>query len=300
MNTMVNKGLIIFVAFAAITFASEIEDVEQKKRGAGKANALNAILTGAQKTDYNFNIYPSGQNPSQTYQSQVPNSFYPSQTASQYYSSSNSPESSISSAQHTQVSPQTTQSQFVPINFVPNPGYQSKYQLLPQKSNGNVQLAIIQQPSISSAPMIQYPHSFFAPNPATHIGQSTLFGPLSHGHFSFAPSYQPLQFSSHFLSQPSGMVVLPQPHPTLYNNLVYPNPTQSFYNYYPSSSQAKYSYASGASPSNEYEKLQSSVPQSSPKEDTGNYVQNPDYVPSSDSNSGYKSSYNTRTSYAKI
>ncbi|CAH2090270.1 unnamed protein product [Euphydryas editha] len=296
--TIQDKDLSIFVAFATLTFASEIDDAEQKKREAGKSNGLNAIPTGAQKSDYPYNIHSqtsSPQNPIQSYQNQIPNSFYPSQTSSQYFSS-NHPESSISNTQHTHVSPQPTQSQFIPINFVPNPGYQSKYQVIPQKQN--LQLAILQQPTISQAPILHYPHTFYSPNPANHIGQSTLLG-LGQSHFSFGPSFHPLSFSGHFLSQPSTMVVLPQSHPSLYNNLVYPNPTQSFYNYYPSPSQAKYSYSSGASPSNEYEKLQTSVQQSVLKEDNGVNVPSADYITSSDSNSGYKNIYNSRNTYTK-
>lgn len=288
----------IFVALSALTFASEIEDNEQNKRGAGKANVLNAIPTGAQKTDYSYNIYSqtsSPQNLGQNYQSQVPNSFYPSQTPSQYFTS-NSPEASVSNALHTHASPQTTQSQFVPINFIPNPGYQSKYQVIPQKPN--VQLAILQQPPISQTPMLQYPHTFYSPNPANHFGQSPLFG-LGQGHFSFGPSIHPLPFSGHILSQQPTMVVLPQSNPSLYNNLVYPHPTQSFYNYYPLPSQAKYSYASGVTPSNEYEKLQTSVQESILKEDNRVNVQSADYITSSDSNSGYKNTYNSRNTYTK-
>ncbi|XP_045451899.1 uncharacterized protein LOC123660924 [Melitaea cinxia] len=295
--TIQDKDLSIFVAFAALTLASEIEENEQKKRGAGKANVLNAIPTGAQKTDYPYSVYSqtsSPQNPGQSYQSQVPNSFYPSQSPSQYFTSNN-PEIPVSNGLPTHASPQTTQSQFVPINFIPNPGYQSKYQVIPQKPN--VQVAILQQPSISHTPMLQYPHTFYSPSPVNHIGQSPVFG-LGQSHFSFGPSIHPLPFSGHILSQQPTMVVLPQSNPSLYNNLVYPNPTQSFYNYYPLHSQAKYSYTSGAPQSNEYEKLQTSVQESFLKEDRVN-VQSPDYVTTSDSNSAYKNTYNNRNTYTK-
>ncbi|XP_034832929.1 uncharacterized protein [Maniola hyperantus] len=302
---MVKKGFFIIAAFVALALASE-EDNEQKKRGAGKANTLNAIPTGAQKPDYTYSIYgqsPSAQSsPSQPYQSQVPNSFYPNQIASQYYTSSNNPDQSTSNALHTQVNSninsqiaQPSQSHFVPINFIPNPGYQLKYQIQSPKPSGNLQFAFIQQPSMQPSSLIQYPHSFFSPSHTNHVApQSAIFG--SPGHFSFAPALQPLSLGGSFLGQPS-MVVLPQTHTGLYNNLVYPNPSQSFYNYYPSTSQAKYSYASGPPITQSTDQAQSSIPQSVTKED--NIIsQSSEYSPS-DTSSGFKNSY-TRSTYSKL
>ncbi|XP_023950726.2 uncharacterized protein LOC112054993 [Bicyclus anynana] len=300
---MVKKGFFIFAAFAALALASEIEDNDQKKRGAGKTTTLNAIPTGAQKPDYTYSIYaqsPSAQSsPTQSYQSQVPNSFYPSQIASQYYAPSNNADAPPSHL-HTQVSPnvnsqipQHTQSQFVPINFVPNPGYQSKYQIVSPKPSGNVQFAILQQPAIQPSSILQYPNTFYSSGHTNHIApQSAILG--SQGHFSF-PSFQPLSLGGSFL-QPS-MVVLPQGH-GLYNNLVYPNPTQSFYNYYPSALQAKYSYASGPTVSQSTDQSQNTISQSVTKEDSTS-AQSSDYITPSDTSSGYKNAY-TRSTYSKI
>ncbi|CAH2258796.1 uncharacterized protein LOC120631715 [Pararge aegeria] len=305
---MVKKGFFIFAAFAALVLASEIEDNEQKKRGAGKTNTLNAIPTGAQKPEYTYSIYTQSANaqsiPSQSYQSQVPNLFYPSsQVASQYYAPSNNPDTSTSNSLHTQVTPninsqvaQHTQPQFIPINFIPNPGYQSKYQILSPKQSGSLQLAFVQQPAIQPSQILQYPHSFFSPSHSNLITtQNGILG--SQGHFSFSPTLQPLSLGGSFLGQPS-MVVLPQGHSGLYNNLVYPNPTQSFYNYYPSHSQAKYSYASGQTVSQSNDQAQSTIPQSITKDDSIS-AHNSEYITPSDSSSGYKNSY-TRSTYSKL
>lgn len=294
----------IFVAFAALAFASEIEDSEQKKRGAGKANPLNAIPTGAQKPDYTYSIYGQSSSaqssPGQSYQGQVPNSFYPNQVASQYYVPSNNPDPSTSNSLHTQVTPninpqiaQPTQSQFIPINFIPNPGYQAKYQIVSPKPSGHVQLAIM-QPAIPSSPIFQFPQSFFSPSHPNHVApQNSFLG--SPGHFSFGTAFPPLSLGSSFLGHPS-MVLLPQSHTGLYNNLVYPNPTQSFYNYYPSTSQAKYSYTSGATVSQPNDQTQNTVPQTITKEENIS-SQSSEY--SASENSGYKNPY-TRSTYSKI
>ncbi|CAH0726937.1 unnamed protein product, partial [Brenthis ino] len=288
--TIQDKDLTIFITFAALVLASEIEDAEQKKRGAGKANPLNSIPTGAQKPDYTYNIYsqtPSSQSgPSQNYQASS-NSFYPSQSASQYYASGNNADISSSYTSQPQVSSQNSQSHFVPINFVPNPGYQTKYQFVSQKPNSNV-LAVLQQPSA----MLQYSNGFYSPNPTNHVNQGSLLGPLAHGQLGFGPNIHPLSF----LSQPT-MFVLPQSHASLYNNLVYPNHASNFYNYYPSTSQIKYSYTPGPpiSQPSEYEKVQTSISQSISKEEHG-AIQNADYTSATNANSAY----NGRSAYSKI
>ncbi|XP_059062908.1 uncharacterized protein LOC131855627 [Achroia grisella] len=312
---MVQTELLVVITFAVLVCGNEVEDVEQKKRGAGKGTSLNSIPTGVQKPEYTYSIYsqsPSAINnsPSSTYQSsnpsyqsQVPNSFYPSQNA-QYYSSSNlPPDGSYQQSPQINVIPPTTSPQFVPLNFVPNSGYQAKYQLVPSKaSNGNIQLAIIQQPtSFPSPAFLQYPQSLLSTNPNQIQGQQNPFGAISpHGQINVGAGFQPLSLGGPYLGQQSAMLLLPQPNPSLYNNLLYPNPVQSFYNYYPSNTQAKYSVAYGAAPqSSEYDKLQAPpISQSLPKEDSD--VNNNEYV-SSDVNT-YKSAYATgrSSSYGKL
>lgn len=294
----------MFLVFIALILANEIEDGDQKKRGAGKANPLNAIPTGAQKPDYTYNIYqqsPSASNiPSQNYQSQAPNSFYPNQESSTYYSSANSVDTASSHPTQTQTnySPQPVQSQFIPINFIPSPGYQSKYQIIPTKSS--IQLAFLQQPQYHTSPIAQYPHSLYSPTPSSHITPPNipLFNSFGSPGYNIAPHFQPYSLA-HGINQPSAMILLPQTNPSLYNNLVYPNPSQSFYNYYPSQSQAKYSYSSGAV-GTDYEKGQTSVSQNIPKEDNDVSVQNSEYITPSDTNNGYKSSYSRRSTYNKL
>ncbi|XP_072934039.1 uncharacterized protein [Epargyreus clarus] len=308
---MARREILIILVCVTLVYASEAEESEQKKRGATKTTALNAIPTGAQKPDYTYNIYsqnPSTSSPSsQSYQAQVPNSFYPNQ-ASQYYLSGNQHTENVAThAPHQQinyVTPQPT-SQFVPLNFIPNPGYQTKYQLPPPKSNGNIQLAIIQQPShFPSSPFLQYPQSLFSSTPTNQVGHpNPLINSVSpQGHFNYPQSYQPLSLGNPYLSHPSAMVVVPQASPPLYNNLLYPSSAQSFYNYYPSNSQAKYSYY-GATPASqsEYDKGQSSVSQSGQKEENDLSIQNAEYITPADATS-YKSAYSGSrpTSYNKI
>lgn len=288
---------------------SEIDENEQKKRGAGKTS-LNAIPSGAQKQDYTYSIY--SQNPSShsnqanaAYQSQVPNSFYPTQGGGQYYTNpqneNNSPYSP--QPQYNLIPPAST-SQFVPINFVPNPGYQSNYKIVPSKSpNGNVPLAILQQPSpFPSHSVVPYPQ-FFTPNPTNQV--NPIHSIPSQGHFNIAPNYQQLSLGNPYLGNPSAMLLLAQPNPSLYNNLLYQNPVQSFYNYYPNNSQAKYSLSYGPSSppqSNDYEKLQGPITQSVPKEDNDISAQNTEYLSPSDPNSNYKTVYSASrpTSYSKL
>lgn len=300
----------MFVAFAALVCANEVEDGEQKKRGAGKASSLNSIPTGAQKPEYTYQVYtqnPNSQASPSSYQAQVPNSFYPSQSSNQYYTIPNQPgEVSSGYSPQPQISliPPPTPSQFLPINFVPNAGYQSKYQIIPSKSsNGNLQLLIQPPQSYQSSPFLQYPQSYFSPNPGNQINsQQGQFQLSPQGQYHVAPQYQ-LPLSQPYLGQPSTMLLLAQPNS--YNNLLYPgqNPAQSFYNYYPSSAQQKYnlSYGSSPPPSVEYEKVQGPVSQSLPKEDNDIVSQGSDFVPS-DSNASYKTAYATGRSgtYSKL
>ncbi|KAF9801138.1 hypothetical protein SFRURICE_005732 [Spodoptera frugiperda] len=305
--------LLIFVAFATLACCTEVEDVEQKKRNAGKATSLNSIPTGAQKQDYTYSIYTqnpnsqSGSTSPSSYQSQVPNSFYPSQASSQYYSSPNTPSESSSSSSYTQQQPQInllpppTTSQFVPLNFVPSPGYQSKYQIVPSKSNGNIQLAFLQQPtSYPTQPIVPYAPQLFSPAPTNQISphQTPLINPLPQGHYN-VPNYQTLPLGGSYLGQPSTMLLFAQPNPSPYNNLLYQNPVQSFYNYYPTNAQSKYNvqYVSQGS-TTEYEKLQGPVSQSVPKEDN-DIAHSSEYTSSSDSNS-YKNAYSASRNYAKL
>lgn len=287
--------------------------MEQKKRNAGKATSLNSIPTGAQKQDYTYSIYTqnpnsqSGSTSPSSYQSQVPNSFYPSQASSQYYSSPNTPSESSSSSSYTQQQPQInllpppTTSQFVPLNFVPSPGYQSKYQIVPSKSNGNIQLAFLQQPtSYPTQPIVPYAPQLFSPAPTNQISphQTPLINPLPQGHYN-VPNYQTLPLGGSYLGQPSTMLLFAQPNPSPYNNLLYQNPVQSFYNYYPTNAQSKYNvqYVSQGS-TTEYEKLQGPVSQSVPKEDN-DIAHSSEYTSSSDSNS-YKNAYSASRNYAKL
>lgn len=260
---------------------------------------MNAIPTGAQKPEYTYSIYqsPSSQ-PSQSYQSQVPNSFYPNQTPSQYYTSPNSPnEATPAYPQQPQLNllPPSSSSQYLPFNFVQNTGFQPKIQLVPTKaSNGNIQLAILQQPSFPQHSAVPYPQ-LFSPHPSGQVNHQS----QPYQQFN-VPNYQPLSFGGPYVGQPSTMFFVTQPNPSLYNNLLYnPNPVQSFYNYYPSHSQAKYNVAYGSQQSNEYEKLQGPITQAVPKEDNDISIHNNEYITPSDSN--YKNTYTGRgTSYTKL
>ncbi|CAK1543035.1 unnamed protein product [Leptosia nina] len=264
---MARREIFICIAFAALVFASEVDDSEQKKRGAGKANVLNAIPTGAQKPEYTYNIYqnPAQSTPAQTYQAQIPNSFYPNQP-SQYYSNGDAQTAHI---------PQT--SHFVPINFVPNNGYQQKYQIVPKQ---NVQLAVVQQPTPYPS-ILQYPQMVLA-NPSNHINpQSPIQFP--NGHFNF-PQYQ-LPVGNPFIGHP---LFVP---PNIYGNVGVPNQPQGVVSYYQPQTKQNYSPSS----STDYDKLHTQS--ASPKEDTD--IQN-DYI-SSDSNSAFKNTYNSaRSTYTKI
>lgn len=296
----------MIIAFTALACSTEVDDADQKKRGVVKGNTLNTIPTGAQKQDYTYSIY--SQNPSSqagsspSYQSQVPNSFYPNQ-ASQYYTSSNAPtDPSPQYAQQSQINllPPSS-SQFVPINFAPNPGYQSKYQLVPTQPKGNIQLAILQQPNSYPSPSVYpspYPQNLFSPNPTNPIGPHQNFlSSLPSGQFN-VPQSLPYSLGNSYLGQPSAMVVLAQPNP--FNNYMYNNPSQSLYNYFPSHNQPRYglSYAPQGSPD-----VQVSAVQNIPKEEneitganTSEYVSAP-----SDSSAGYKSGYtSSRSSYLKL
>ncbi|KAL0828907.1 hypothetical protein ABMA28_003810 [Loxostege sticticalis] len=296
---MTKIELLVFITLVALACASESEEVEQKKRGAGKTTSLNAIPTGAQKPDYTYNIYsnPSTQqSQSPSYQSQVPNSFYPSQN-SQYYTPSTQTEQAPYQQPQNYLIPPTTSSQFVPLNFIPNPGYQTKYQLVPSKAtNGNFQL-ILQQPQSYQQPILQYPQSLLS-NPG-HFQHQGILNPISQGHYNVAPNYQPLQLGNSYLGQPS-MFLVAQPSPSLYNNLVYPNNVQSLYNYFPNS-QTKYasSYPS-SSQTTEYEKSQPPQ-QSIAKEDNEIGIHNGEYV-SAPSDNSYKNAYATSrsSSYSKL
>lgn len=297
----------MIIAFAALACSTEVEDADQKKRGTAKGNNLNAIPSGAQKQDYTYSIYsqnPSSQSgaSSPLYQSQVPNSFYPNQ-GSQYYTSSNTPtETSPQYAQQPQINllPPSS-SQFVPINFVPNPGYQSKYQLVPSQGKGNIQLAVLQQPNSYPTPSVypsSFPQTLFAPNPTNQLGhhQNFLGSLQSPSQFNVAPSL-PYSIGNSYLGQPSAMVLLAQPHP-LYNNF-YNNPGQSLYNYFASNNQPRYglSYAPQSSD------VQVSALQNIPKEEneisganSSEYTSAP-----SDTSAAYKNSYtSSRSSYLKI
>jgi hypothetical protein len=271
---MMNVLFQVVIAFVALVCTSEVEDVEQKKRGAGKTTSLNAIPSGAQKTDYSYNLYPSSQsNQGVVYQSQVPNSFYPSQN-SQYYTPSNIQPEQQSYSQQPPINliPPTTPSQFVPLNFIPNPGYQAKYQIL------------------------QYPQGLLQQNPTNQFQPQQNLLSLPQGQFNVAPYQLPLGNS--YLGQPSPMFLVPQANPSLYNNLIYPNPLQNVYNYYPSNSQAKYgAYATPSPQTVEYDKAPQ---QAISKEDNDIGTHTADYISGSDSS--YKNAYasSRSSSYTKL
>lgn len=300
----------VIIAFAALVCGNEGEDSEQKKRGAGKTS-LNTIPTGAQKQDYTYSIYAQNPSPqssgSASYQPQVSNSFYPSQANSQYYSAPvPQNEQSYGQPQINLLPPQSS-SQFVPINFLPSPGYQSKYQFVPSKQNGNIQLALLQQsPNFPSQSLVQYPQSLFAPPPTSSIGpHQNLYNPIApQGQYNVGPNL-PLQFGNSYLGQPSTMLLLAQPNPSLYNNVLYQNqysnPLQNLYNYLPQNSQTRYgqqvSYSTQPAPDS-----QVSLAQSLPKEDNDISTHSSDYTSApSDTSSSYKTAYaSSRSSYAKL
>lgn len=303
----------VIIAFAALASGTEVEDNEQKKRGTGKTS-LNTIPTGGQKQDYTYSIYsqnPSSQSPSSpSYQPQVSSSFYPSQASSQYYSGpvQQSDQSAYAAPPQLNLLPPQSSSQFVPINFVPSPGYQSKYQIVPSKQNANIQLAFVQQPSTyPTQSLVQYPQSLFAPQPTSPIGQhQNLYNSIpAQGQYNVGPNL-PLQLGNSYLGHPS-MVLLAQPNPSLYNNLLYPNqysnPVQSLYNYLPQNSQTRYAQIGQASysspPSSDG---QVSLTQSIPKEENDISTHTSEYTSApSESNSSYKTAYaSSRSSYSKL
>ncbi|KOB66117.1 Uncharacterized protein OBRU01_21734 [Operophtera brumata] len=298
---MARIELLVIIAFAALVCGTEVDDSEQKKRGAGKTS-LNTIPTGAQKQDFTYSIYsqnPSSQSPS--YQPQVSNSFYPSQTSSQYYTAPvQQAEQPYAPQPQLNLLPPQTSSQFVPINFIPSPGYQSKYQIVPSKQNSNIQFAFLQQPTTyPSQSLVQYPQ--FAPQPTVPIGpHQNLYGSIHpQGQYNVSPNL-PLQLSNSFLGQPSTMVLLPQPNPSLFNHLLYPNqypnPVQNLYNYSPQNSQTRYNQVPYSSPPSD-----SQVSQSLPKEDNDISTHTSDYASDpSESNSSYKAAYvSSRSSYSQ-
>lgn len=289
-----------------VASASEVEDVEQKKRGASKTTTLNAIPTGAQKPEYTYSIYTQNpqSNPSPTYsQNQVPNSFYPSQSGSpnQYYSQTNVQDQSSFYPPQPQINliPPPTTSQFIPLNFVPNPGYQAKYQIFPSKSqNGNLQLTIIpQQPALVQSPsLVSLPQSLFSPTP-NHVSshQQSLYNQIpAQGQYNFGSNLQSFPYVGH----PS-MYLLAQPGAPVYNNYAVPNPAHNLYNYYQSSPQAKHNFQyavdqqANVSPqsNNDYDKFQSANIQSVSKEDNEISIHGNDYITPSESNTNYKNAY---------
>ena len=292
--------LLIIIAFVSLVCSSEIDEIEPKKRDAGKGTSLNTIQGGGQKQEYTYSIYhnsnPQTSSPNHSYQNQVPNSFYPSQTASQYYTSNPTSDSASTytrQSQGNQVTPHSS-AQFVPINFVPNPGYQSKYNAVQPKSVGNVQYAVVQPsalPTQQISPYPQLPHTLFSPNPASP-GHPQVFGPPF-----VAPNYQQI-LPGPYLAHPSSLTLLAQPHPSVYSNLLYQNPAQGLYNnYYPSNSQPKYGVTYESSSQQDYEKLPGPVSFTKEENDVG--TQNVDYTAQSDVNSNYKNPYTNRHSYTK-
>lgn len=185
--------------------------------------------------------------------------------------------------------------QFVPINFVTNPGYQSKYSGVQPKSVGNVQYTATQQqnvlPTQQFLPHPHLPHTLFSSNPASVVQQQAFGSSL------VSPHYQPISLGSPYLGHPHSFVFA-QPHPSVYNNLLYLNPAQGLYNnYYPSNSQPKYAVTYTSSNQQDYEKLPGPV--SLAKEENEVSPQKIEYTAQSDVNSNYKNAYTNRNSYTK-
>ncbi|KAJ0176187.1 hypothetical protein K1T71_008361 [Dendrolimus kikuchii] len=248
---------LVITAFAALAHCSEYDDLDQKKRGFTKGSSSNTISTGAQKQDYTYSIYsqnPSSQNSqpvSSSYQSQVPNSFYPNQASSQYYSSSGTETPQTYTAQPPANHIPSQPSQFTPISFVPNPGYQAKYQVVPSKQG--LQVAIVQPPySFQTPQVLHYPQSVFSSNPSSAINQLGV-SPFQH------------LLGNSYLGHPSSMLLFAQPH-QLYNNLAHPSPPSL---YYPSNNQAKYNVQLSSPVQSAYDTVQS---QTIPKEENENSV----------------------------
>lgn len=304
------------IAFVAMVIASEAEDVEQKKRGAGKPTSLNAIPSGAQKPDYTYSIYtqnpnlannsPSPSYQSAPYQSQIQNSFYPTQPgASQYYQSSNIGLESQGGAYlpHPQLNliPPPSNSQFVPLNFIPTPGYQSKYQIIPSKSpTGNIQLAIISPSSLLQSSPYGYQNPIFAGHQKLGPQQSYVSA-LPQGQYT--PNYQQVPAGQHYAGQQSTMLLVAQPNPSLYPNLqnvLYPNSVPNLYNYYQQpQQQVKYNYVYGPSPSQQVQQHPGSEYDkgTSLKEENEISVQANDYLSPAESNNNYKNTYATSRPY---
>lgn len=298
----------MLIAIAALVSSTEVDDIDQKKRGVAKGTSLNTIPTGAQKQDYTYSIYaqnPSPQSSSNPSYVQASNSFYPSQS-NQYYTSNTPADPSVYHPQpQINLVPQSSSSPFVPINFVPNPGYQSKYQIIPSKPGGNIQFALIPQPSNNAqqfnaqsfAPYSQIPQSLFAPTPGNPISPNqnpfSSFSPQ--GQFNVAPNL-PFSLGNNYLGQPSTMLLLAQPNPSPYNN-IFQNPAQSVYNFpssYPTNSQNRYGVPySGASDV----QIQSSLT----KEENDLSAQTSEYTAPSESSTNYKTAYaSSRSSYSKL
>ncbi|CAK1582883.1 unnamed protein product [Parnassius mnemosyne] len=294
--TLQDKDLSVFVTFATLVQCSGTDEIT--KRGVSKATGVNTIPTGIQKPEYSYNDYSQNSNgqsstSNQNYQNQIPNSFYPSQ-ASQYYSSSSPTNDGTSTNSHQiqfNVPSQQSSSQF---NFVPSSGYQTKYQTLPSKSsNSNIQLAFLQPSSGLSTSHLSFPHAVYSqPAHITSHGNPLVNSVLPHGNFNFATNYQPLSFVSPYLGYPT--MLIPQFGSPLYNNHLHSTPSQGFY--YSTNTQPKYTYSqsSQSSTSNDYDKLQGSSLQSSPK-DNDILPQNSELI-QNDSISGYKGAYTSRSS----
>ncbi|XP_013136191.1 PREDICTED: uncharacterized protein LOC106101494 [Papilio polytes] len=295
---MALRQLLIVVAFATLVCSIETDDIEHKKRGAGKTTGVNTIPTGIQKPDYTYAIYTQNPNiqssTSQSYQAQVPNSFYPNQANSQYYSPVSSNEGTHSNSPQANPPHQGT-SQFVPLNFIPNPGYQAKYQIVPTKSANGIQLALVQPSSGYSPQNLHASQPAVYPQPANQVNphnNQLVSSVFPHGHFNF-PNYQ-LSLGSPYLSQ-APTILLPQLNHPFYNNLLYSSPGQNIY--YPTNSQTKYNQNSPTSTTNEYDKLQGPVSQSNSKESNDIAAQH-----SENSISGYKNAYTSGRSqtYTKL
>ncbi|CAG4996746.1 unnamed protein product [Parnassius apollo] len=290
------REILVFVAFATLVQCSGTDEIT--KRGIDKATGVNTIPTGIQKPEYTYSAYSQNSNgqsslPSQNYQTQIPNSFYPSH-ANQYYSSSSPTNdgTTINSHQNqVNVPSQLSSSQF---NFVPSSGYQAKYQSVPSKSsNSNIHLAFLQPSSGLSTSHLSFPHAVYSqPTHITSYGNPLLNSVLPHGNFNFATNYQPLSFGSPYLGYPT--VLFPQLSSPLYNNHLHSTPGQGIY--YSTNTQPKYTYSQSiqSSTSNDYDKLQGSTLQSSPK-DNDISAQSSELI-HNDSVPGYKGGYTSRSS----
>ncbi|XP_068631957.1 uncharacterized protein [Battus philenor] len=298
---MMLKQLFVFFAVITLVCSIETDDIEHRKRGAGKTTGVNTIPTGIQKPEYTYtNIYSQSPNTqsslsSQNYHTPLANSFYPSQASSQYYSPSSATDGTHSSSPQ-----QQTNSQFVPLNFVPSPGYQTKYQIVSSKTgNGNIQLALLQSSPGFATSNIHVPQTLYSQQ-ANQVNANTnpvLTSVSPHGHFNFPANYHSLSLASPYFGH-APTVLLPQYNSPFYNNLLYPTPNQNFFY----QSQPKYNYSqSQSSTSNEHEKLQGSPSQSSSKDDNEIAAQNTEIL-HSDPISGYKNAYTSSRSstYAKL